>query len=141
VKFALADAIGKNGDIETYMGKAFPQYKTNGTTYLYASAVNQSTQVIKMITVKGEPVLQYTITNAKGFGDANRCSAAVLTGPRRKGKKYVWTLTPEIGKVKGKTGRRRVAARSPVGWVRGAHFPGSRVSGGSSPADGPFRFG
>ena len=101
VKIALADAIDKNGDIETYKGKSFPKFKENGTTYFYASAVNRSTQVIKPITVKGEPVLQYTVTDAKGFGDANTCGAAVLTFPR--GKPARWTLLPATGLVMGKT--------------------------------------
>ena len=79
VKIALANALDKNGDIKTYKGKAFPPYKANGITYVYAAAVNQSTQVIHPITVKGKPVLQYVITNAKGFGDANVCGAAALT--------------------------------------------------------------
>jgi hypothetical protein len=79
VKFALADAIDKNGDIKTYNGKVFPPYKPAGTTYFYASAVNQSTQVFRPITMKGKPVLQYTVTNAKGFGDATICGFAFLT--------------------------------------------------------------
>jgi hypothetical protein len=108
VKFALADAIDKNGDIEPYRGKAFPRYKANpkyynhSTTYLYASAVNQSDQVVKVITVESKWVLRFTITNAKGFGDANKCGAAVLTS--RAGKHpWVWTALPTTGLVMGKT--------------------------------------
>jgi hypothetical protein len=100
VKFALADAIDKNGDIKTYKGETFPRYKGRGTTYFYASAVNQSTQVIKMVTVRGQPVLQYVVTNANGFGDANICSAAVLTF--RAGKP-AWKVFPVSSKVNGKT--------------------------------------
>jgi hypothetical protein len=101
VKIALADAIDKNGDIETYKGKSFRKFKENGTTYFYASAVNQSTQVIKPIMVQGEPVLQYTVTDAKGFGDANTCGAAILTFP--KGKSPRWHPLPATGLVMGKT--------------------------------------
>ncbi len=101
VKIALADAIDENGDIETYKGKSFPEYTENGTTYFYASAVNRSTQVIRPITVQGKPVLQYTVTDAKGFGDANRCGSALLVFPR--GKPARWTPLPATGLVMGKT--------------------------------------
>jgi hypothetical protein len=101
VQIALANANDKNGDIKTYEGKSFPPYKANGITYFYASATNQSTQVVKPIMAKGEPVLQYTMTNANGFGDANRCGAALLTFT--KGRKPAWTAFPGSGKVKGKT--------------------------------------
>jgi hypothetical protein len=100
VKIALADAIDKNGDIKTYKGKSFPKYVGHGTTYLYATAVNQGTQTIYMVTVKGEPVLQYTITNMKGFGDANICGAALL---HHESGKFFWEATPESGLVIGKT--------------------------------------
>jgi hypothetical protein len=106
-KFALADAIDKNGDIEPFKGKAFPRYKANpkyykhSTTYLNASAVNQSDQVVKVITDKGKWVLRFTITNAKGFGDANTCGAAVLTS--RAGKHFRWAPLPTTGLVMGKT--------------------------------------
>jgi hypothetical protein len=101
VKIALADAIDKNGDIKTYDGKSFPGYKENGTTYLYASAVNQSDQVVKVITVESKWVLRFTITNAKGFGDANTCGAALLTS--RAGKHFRWDPLPTTGLVMGKT--------------------------------------
>lgn len=91
-KIALADALDKNGDVVKYQGKSFTAYKGQGTTYLYAAAVNQSTQTIKPITVKGKPVLQYVVTNAKGYGTANVCAAAVLTFPR--GKPPKWTSLP-----------------------------------------------
>jgi hypothetical protein len=100
-KIALADAVYKNGDIKLFNGKAFPKYKANGITYVYAAAVNQSNQVIKPITVRGKPVLQYVITNVKGFGTANTCSAAVLTFPS--GKPPKWTALPATGQVKGKS--------------------------------------
>jgi hypothetical protein len=101
VQIALADAIDKNGDIKTYKGNDFPPFKANGITYFYASATNQSTQLVKPIMVKGEPVLQYTVTDANGFGDANRCGAALLTF--RKDRKPAWTAFPTSGRVKGKT--------------------------------------
>jgi len=99
-KIALADALDKNGDVEKYNGKAFTAYKAAGTTYVYATAVNQSNQTIRPITVEGKPVLRYVITNAKGFGTANACSAAVLTFP--KGKSPTWTSLPATGTIKGK---------------------------------------
>lgn len=102
VQIALADAIDKNGDIKTYKGKTFPKYTANGITYFYASAINQSTQVLTFRMVHGEPVLQYTMTSANGFGDANRCRAALLTF--RKGRRLSWTAFPGSGgKVEGKT--------------------------------------
>jgi hypothetical protein len=107
VKFALADAIDKNGDIEPYKGKAFPRYEANpkyyehNITYVYAAAVNESTQVIKPIPSKGKWVLRFTITNALGFGDANTCGAALLTS--RAGKHYSWAPLPTTGLVMGKT--------------------------------------
>ncbi|MBV8374207.1 MAG: hypothetical protein JO302_01750, partial [Candidatus Eremiobacteraeota bacterium] len=48
-KVVLADAIDKKGDVEKYKGKNFPPYKGNGTTILYASAMNQSSETIKPI--------------------------------------------------------------------------------------------
>ena len=100
-KIALANALDKNGDIKTYKGKAFFPYKANGITYVYAAAVNQSTQVIKPVTVKGKPVLQYVITNVKGYGDANVCGAAALTFSKTG--KAAWKALPASGLVKGKT--------------------------------------
>jgi hypothetical protein len=91
-KIALADALDKNGDVVKYQGKTFTAYHGQGTTFLYAAAVNQSSQTIKPITVKGKPVLQYVITDAKGYGSANVCAAAVLTFPR--GKPPKWTSLP-----------------------------------------------
>jgi hypothetical protein len=99
-KIALADAVYKNGDIKEYNGSPFPKYKANGTTYVYAAAVNQSTQTIRPVTQKGKPVLQYVITDSKGFGDANTCSAAVLNFPNGKPK---WAALPATGQVKGKS--------------------------------------
>ena len=83
-----------------YKGKSFTTYNGQGTTFLYAAAVNQSTQVIKPITVQGKPVLQYVITNAKGL-PRQTCGAAVLTFPR--GKPPKWTSLPATFQIKGKT--------------------------------------
>ncbi|MBV9719659.1 MAG: hypothetical protein JOZ77_10085 [Candidatus Eremiobacteraeota bacterium] len=94
----LADAVDKNGDIGKYKGQAFPPYKANGTTIVYATANNQTTQTIKPITVKGKPVLQYVITNTKGF-PGKTCAAAVL-GQGRTGK-LEWTAFPGQAQVKG----------------------------------------
>lgn len=100
VKIALADAIDKSGDIETYKGKAFPPYRAKGITYVYAAAINQGSQIIKPITVQGKPVFQATITDANGFGNANRCGMAVLT--LRAGKPK-WIAVPATGIPHGKT--------------------------------------
>jgi len=97
----IADAIDKNGDISKYKGGAFPAYKANGTTYVYAAAINQSTQTIKPITVKNKPVLQYVVTDSKGFGSANKCGAAVLTF--QKNGKPLWEPLPASGTIKGNT--------------------------------------
>jgi hypothetical protein len=100
VKIALADANDKNGDIKIYKGKAFPKYVGHGTTYLYATAVNEGTSIIYMVTVKGEPVYQYTITNTKGFGDATICEPAEL---HYKSGTWYWSALPATGHPKGKT--------------------------------------
>jgi hypothetical protein len=95
---ALADAIDKNGDITTWKGKTFPAYKANGVTIVYASAVNQSSQIIKPIPVHNKPVLQYVITDSKGLHGHN-CGAAVLAQQQHGGLK--WTQLPATGHVKG----------------------------------------
>ena len=47
-------------------------------------------------------MLQYVVTNAKGYGTANVCAAAVLTFPR--GKPAKWTSLPGGPfQIKGKT--------------------------------------
>ncbi len=93
-KVDLADATG-NGDIKTYKGKPFPKYKAKGTTFVYATAVNQSGTTIKPVPVKNKPILQYVITDRKGI-PGKQCGAAVLTN---KG----WTSLPIQAQVKGKT--------------------------------------
>lgn len=102
VKVAIADAIDKNGDIKKSGGKAFPAYKASGTTIVYAAVNNQSKDVIKPIAVKNKPVLQYTITDAKGFPKgANVCGAALLsTGAHGS---LVWSPFPGAGNIKGKS--------------------------------------
>jgi hypothetical protein len=96
----LADATDTNGDIETYKGKAFPKYKGEGTTFVYAVAVNQSSQVIKPIAEKNKPILQYVITDAKGL-PGTKCGAAVLT-EGQKGS-LEWAALPGPFTAKGKT--------------------------------------
>jgi hypothetical protein len=100
VQVALADAVDKNGDILKWKGKTFPPYHANGTTVAYASAVNQSTQVIKPIPVRGKPVLQYVITDSHGL-PGKTCGAAVLAEQRNHTLK--WTALPATGQVKGKS--------------------------------------
>lgn len=99
VKVALADATDKNGDIESYKGKSFPAYKARGTTVLYASANNQSKNTIKPKVHQGKPVLQYVITDSKGF-PGKTCSAALLG---EKNGKFQWSQFPGNYQVKGKT--------------------------------------
>ncbi|MFY9737789.1 MAG: hypothetical protein WAK11_01945, partial [Candidatus Cybelea sp.] len=96
----IADATDTGGDIETYKGKAFDKYKAEGTTVVYAVAVNQGNTIIKPIVGK-KPVLQYVITDAKAF-PGTKCAAAVLT-TGEKGSP-VWTTLPGGPyPVKGKT--------------------------------------
>jgi hypothetical protein len=96
----LADAVDKNGDILKYKGKAFPPYKANGTTIVYASAINQTSQVIKPIPEAGKAVLQYQITDAKPI-PGKMCGAAVLA--KQRNGQLKWTSIPATGNVKGKT--------------------------------------
>ncbi|MBV8196954.1 MAG: hypothetical protein JO263_02365, partial [Candidatus Eremiobacteraeota bacterium] len=93
----VADAINKN-DILTYKGKKFPAYKARGTTFIYASAINQSKFTIVPKASK-KPVLQYVITDGHGI-PGKSCAAAVLTV--QKGK-FVWKPLPVHAQVKGKT--------------------------------------
>ncbi len=95
----LADATDAGGDITTYKGTAFPKYKAKGTTFVYAVAINQSTQTIKPLTEKGKPILQYVITDAKKL-PGSTCGVALLTSSRGK---YVWTGFPGTFKAKGNT--------------------------------------
>jgi hypothetical protein len=74
----IADATDTGGDIGTYKGKAFDKYKGEGTTFIYAVAVNQGTTDIKPVSQKNKPILQYIITDSKGL-PGNKCGAAVLT--------------------------------------------------------------
>jgi hypothetical protein len=99
VTIALADATGKNGDIEADKGKAFPAYKARGTTILYAAANNQSTQTIKPVVHVGKTILKYVITTSKSF-PGNTCAAADLG---EKDGKVAWTAFPDSYPVKGKT--------------------------------------
>jgi hypothetical protein len=96
----LADAIDKNGDIETYKGTSFPAYKAEGTTVVYAVANNQTTQIIKPIPVKNKPILEYVITDSKGL-PGKTCGAALLE--KEKSGAYEWKAFTGTYSVKGKT--------------------------------------
>jgi hypothetical protein len=96
----LADAVDRNGDILKYKGKAFPPYKANGTTIVYATAINQTTQTIKPIPEAGKPVLQYNITDTNGL-KGKECGAAVYA--KQKNGTFKWTSIPATGVVKGKS--------------------------------------
>jgi hypothetical protein len=95
----LADATDQ-GDIENYKGKAFPKYKARGTTFVYAAAINQSSQVIKPKAKQGVPILQYVITDTKGL-PGKQCEAAVYT--KQRNGTFKWTSFPSEFPVKGKT--------------------------------------
>jgi hypothetical protein len=96
----LADATDTASDIKTWKGKAFIKYKGRGTTFIYAAAVNQSSQVIKPIAEKGKPILQYIITDSKGL-PGKTCGAAVLTVGQRGS--FTWTPLPGTFSAKGNT--------------------------------------
>jgi hypothetical protein len=86
----LADATDTDSDIEAYKGEAFDKYKAEGTTIIYAVAINQGNSIIKPVVGK-KPVLQYIITDAKKF-PGKTCAAAVLT-TGGKGS-LLWTTLP-----------------------------------------------
>jgi hypothetical protein len=96
----LSDAVDKNGDVLKNKGKAFPPYKGQGTTIVYAVADNQSTQVIKPLEHKNVPVIKYVITDQKGF-PGNHCGAAFLS--KQRNGTFAWTSLPGAQPVKGKT--------------------------------------
>lgn len=98
-KVALADATNKNGDIAKYKGQSFPAYRARGTTVIYAAANNETKQTIKPIEQQGKTVLQYVITDSKGF-PGKTCGAALLG---EKNGKFQWTAFPGTYKVKVKT--------------------------------------
>lgn len=98
-KVALADATDKNGDIAKYKNQSFPAYKARGTTVVYAAANNETKQAIKPIEQQGKTVLQYVITDSKGF-PGKTCGAALLG---EKNGKFQWTAFPGTYKVKVKT--------------------------------------
>jgi len=100
VDVVIADALDKNGDVESYGGKSFPPYDGSGTTIVYAIVANQSTQTIKPISVKGKAVLEYQITDAKGL-PGNTCGAALLAAQKGGGVK--WTAFPGSAPIKGKS--------------------------------------
>jgi len=95
VSVYIADAIDKS-DIKSYKGKAFPPYKGSGTTFIYATVANQTTQVIKPVAEKGKAVLEYEITDSKGL-PGNTCGAALLSSDGR------WSSFPGTSPTKGDT--------------------------------------
>jgi hypothetical protein len=99
-KLALADAIDENGDVERYKGMSFPRYIGEGTTYVYLTTTNRSTQTITFVTVKGKPVFEFVITDAEGFGSYTKCGLAALFFPQGKPR---WLAVPNIGTIKSKT--------------------------------------
>ncbi len=97
-KIILADAIDKS-DVTTWKGKTFPKYTAKGV-FIYAVAVNQSTQTIKPVAKKGVPVLQYVITDSKGL-PGKTCGVALLAESRSD--KFIWTSFPGSFTAKGDT--------------------------------------
>jgi hypothetical protein len=95
---ALADATNTNGDIEKDKGTAFPAYHGEGKTFLYAAAINQSSQTLKPIAKKGKPILQYIITDTKKL-PGKQCGAAILTAGSNG--KPVWSSIPATITIKG----------------------------------------
>lgn len=89
-KVALADAVDKS-DIKAYKGTAFPKfvYKTK-TAFVYAAAINQGNTIIKPKVEPGKAVLQYVVTDTKGFS-GNTCGAAALGS---KNGKFEWVPFP-----------------------------------------------
>ncbi|HET6276811.1 MAG TPA: hypothetical protein VFE16_12845 [Candidatus Cybelea sp.] len=96
----LSDAIDKNGDVLKNKGKAFPPYKGEGTTIVYAVADNQSTQAITPKSHPNVPVIKYVITDKKAF-PGNTCGAAYLA--KQKNGLFGWTALPGTEPVHGKT--------------------------------------
>lgn len=92
----IADATDTNGDVANWEGKVFPKHI--GKTFLYAVAINQSNQTIKMITVRGTPTLRYVVTDAKGL-PGKTCGDALLSMPRHG--RPTWVATPAVGHAKG----------------------------------------
>ncbi len=96
----LADATDTNGDITKWKGKVFPKYLAKGKTFIYAVAVNQSTQTIKPVTGGNKPILQYVITDTKGL-PGKSCGVALLT--EETNGKFVWSSFPGTFTAKGNT--------------------------------------
>jgi hypothetical protein len=114
----LADATDK-GDIMNWKGAAFPPYKGEGTTFVYAAAINQSAAAI-IPKVGKKPILEYVITDTKGL-PGKECSAAVLTFEKGK---PIWKPLNISAPVKGKT---VTIAQYTV--PRGFELPGKTKSG------------
>src|SRR5580698_1169894 len=97
---ALVDATDTNGDVEKYQGKVFPAYHGKGKVFVYASAINQSSQTIKPIAEKNKPILKYVITDSKGL-PGKQCGAAILTSGSKGS--TLWESIPATLIVKGDT--------------------------------------
>jgi hypothetical protein len=97
---ALADATDSS-DVKAYKGIPFPKAKIEGKdAFAYAAAINQGTEIIKPIVEPGHPVLQYVITDSKGFSGSS-CKAAALES---KAGKFEWVVFPgNAFKPKGHT--------------------------------------
>lgn len=89
-KVALVDAIDKS-DIKADKGAAFPKFVYKGkAAFVYAAAINQGSTIIKPKVEPGKAVLQYAVTDTKGFS-GNTCGAAALGS---KGGKFEWVPFP-----------------------------------------------
>lgn len=97
---ALADATDTKGDVIKDKGKAFPVYHGRGKTFVYAAAINQSSQTIKPIAEKNKPILKYVITDSKGI-PGKQCGAAILTSGSKGS--TLWESIPATLTVKGNT--------------------------------------
>jgi hypothetical protein len=96
----IADATDTNGDVAKWNGKAFPKYVGRGKTFLYAVAINESNQVIRLFTLRGgPPVLRYVVTDAKGL-PGKTCDDAVLLPQRGH---FRWYPLPDEHHAKGNT--------------------------------------
>ena len=66
-------------------------HRAKGKTFIYAVAVNQSTQTIKPMTGGNKPILQYVITDTKGL-PGKSCGVALLT--EETNGKFPWSSLP-----------------------------------------------
>lgn len=89
-KVVLVDAVDKS-DIKAYGGHAFPKFVYKGhAAFAYAAAINQGSMVVVPKVEPRKAVLEYVITDTKGFS-GNTCGAGALAS---KNGKFVWTPFP-----------------------------------------------